>query len=734
MASSSAIFDRDEIRNTIEAECLRESGASGVLVCPQKAGKSHLLSYIWSESTLKGDCILCVINMDYLSAGVAKGKLSDDTFLEYFLRRMRSRIREWIAEQGLQEDNWKQELDKAKTFEAAAAGAGTGARAVDQTLGSPVQYYTRRLKELNTLRSLVITITELLGQSPISMPDVEDVLYDLEDVGKRVVLFIDDYDQVIKQKCFSNGLFSFLRGADHQKHLITLVSARRKLTDEELHGGDLERSQLFNHFLTQTLQPFSEAETELFLDWPVAPVPPLAPAEKAYLREIGGGLPFFLRIAKDQFLRKKRPLPSGREAFERELAVMFESAFRDIWLRCNRAERTALRELAAGKAGTLQQAVQDLEQGGYLINKKIFSRLFAEFIAGQPDEDPLPDFGASAVIAYEVFPTALSYAKPKEPLVIFSLTNSTHKKASFRLNCELQDYSLERPQLVGVDAFHDSGERQELPVVLRPERVRTLQAPVNTQVKYRAEVTNPENRLLLEGVETIRVLPADHFILARRNRTSAKLIDFTWLIAAWVQEEEPKLVDIRTAAARFHPLRGYPSSYNAEEVREQVKALYEALKNHGWRYDGSGLAFHKATGDSVQRVRLPGQTLDARGGNCLEGSALFASLLSASQLHPIILFLPGHAIVGWKDRDGRGAQLEFIETTLIGTSDFEDALKEGQRKYNEAKEVCDEWQQNAPEGVEEPREIQAGNFAIPVDIHQVWEVCHVVPLPNSSQP
>jgi len=224
------------------------------------------------------------------------------------------------------------------------------------------------------------------------------------------------------------------------------------------------------------------------------------------------------------------------------------------------------------------------------------------------------------------------------------------------------------------------------------------------------------------------VLPLDNFIFARRHRVSGKFVDHTWLIAAWIQDQDPKLDAIREAAAQILALTDYTSlagPNSPAQVREQAKALYQALQNHGWRHDDSGLVFHKAEGHFIQRVRFPGQTLDARGGNCLEGSVLFASLLSASRLHPIILFVPGHAIVGWKDWDRTQANWEFLDMTMTGALTFEEACAEGNKKYAEVKELCEEWIQTNPTLI-----ANAESFAIPVDIHDVWKNRRMITLPS----
>ena len=122
--------------------------------------------------------------------------------------------------------------------------------------------------------------------------------------------------------------------------------------------------------------------------------------------------------------------------------------------------------------------------------------------------------------------------------------------------------------------------------------------------------------------------------------------------------------------------------------------------------------------------------LKAKGANCLEGCVLFASLLHASDLHPLILFLPGHAIVGWKDSNTGMAQCNFLETTAIGTDSFEIACEKGRSVYENFKAHIEAWLAQQPSAeIHDP-----SLFAIQVDIHAVLEsrMPSILPTPDAN--
>jgi hypothetical protein len=68
---------------------------------------------------------------------------------------------------------------------------------------------------------------------------------------------------------------------------------------------------------------------------------------------------------------------------------------------------------------------------------------------------------------------------------------------------------------------------------------------------------------------------------------------------------------------------------------------------------------------------------------------LFASLLEGISLNAAICVVPGHAFLAWETWDNYN-EWRYLETTMIGSSDFEDAMKEGPRKaayYDGAKKL-----------------------------------------------
>ncbi|MBI4670302.1 MAG: transposase [Chloroflexi bacterium] len=106
-------------------------------------------------------------------------------------------------------------------------------------------------------------------------------------------------------------------------------------------------------------------------------------------------------------------------------------------------------------------------------------------------------------------------------------------------------------------------------------------------------------------------------------------------------------------------------------LRQQVRELF---------------ALGEQEGQILQRVRLPSEALAVGGSaNCLDGTVLFASLLELASLEPMLVLVPGHAFVGWRVWQGSD-DYEFVETTMIGSDEFDAAQGFAQQEYTDALE------------------------------------------------
>ena len=210
------------------------------------------------------------------------------------------------------------------------------------------------------------------------------------------------------------------------------------------------------------------------------------------------------------------------------------------------------------------------------------------------------------------------------------------------------------------------------------------------------------------------------------------------MLAAFVIPNTPQLSRVMVnAAAQLEKLTGSASldEYQTQDpnrVRAQVAAVYEALRGEGLVYSAPPASYEK-TG---QRVRLADRVLDEKLGTCLDLSLLFASVLEACGLHPLLVLQQGHMYVGcwlvdhyapysvsddWsflsKAIANGISQMVLVEATALASSDgipFEKAVEMGEHHLvaEQAKFVlfCDIY-----------RSRMEGIRPLPVKIDGVWQ-------------
>ena len=162
-------------------------------------------------------------------------------------------------------------------------------------------------------------------------------------------------------------------------------------------------------------------------------------------------------------------------------------------------------------------------------------------------------------------------------------------------------------------------------------------------------------------------------------------------IAAWVTPRTESVRQTLRDAADYPPygFDGYPKAHDPEFVRSQIKAIYQTLQEKvELAFIDSPFAIGPNNGEERQTVRLPNESLRTRSANCIDGSVLYASLIELASLEPAIVFLKGHAFVGWKT--GADADTyEFLETTMTRNASFEEALDRGMERYQQL--INDGW-------------------------------------------
>lgn len=159
-------------------------------------------------------------------------------------------------------------------------------------------------------------------------------------------------------------------------------------------------------------------------------------------------------------------------------------------------------------------------------------------------------------------------------------------------------------------------------------------------------------------------------------------------IGAWVTPMADSITTIVNEIAQKLPneeLLVY-QQYSEDESLEAsiwrvVNAVFDVLQSRNIKY-----VQNTSAASLGQKVNYPVETLRKKQGICIETAVLFASVLERLGFGTFIVFVPGHAFVGWihnvNEENFEDAAM-FVETTMIGDNQwtFFDAVLEGISKY-----------------------------------------------------
>ncbi len=175
----------------------------------------------------------------------------------------------------------------------------------------------------------------------------------------------------------------------------------------------------------------------------------------------------------------------------------------------------------------------------------------------------------------------------------------------------------------------------------------------------RATLLNKEGEVLAVNSVDIRFGPIE---------SSASEDRMEQILASFVTPNDEKVQEIVSLASKYRlenfgngDFNGY-LTHDPNEVLKDLASVYETLNRCNIRYITPPASYEKI----FQRVRLPKDVLSDRGGTCLDTSLLFASVIEAIGLRPILISLYGHAMVGaWLDEEGFSNTVEDNSQVVI---------------------------------------------------------------------
>lgn len=161
------------------------------------------------------------------------------------------------------------------------------------------------------------------------------------------------------------------------------------------------------------------------------------------------------------------------------------------------------------------------------------------------------------------------------------------------------------------------------------------------------------------------------------------------ILAAYVQPNHPVLRQVLDDAVAILASRGQRvmlSGYQVpQHVRPIVEGIYQALVNLEITYSNPPSSWDLLGG---QRIRNAQVVLEEKVGTCLDTAILFASLLEASGLNPVVAVIPGHAFVGYWTAKFYSEQPQIPGWTEITIAEVMNFVDSGYIELIETTTVC----------------------------------------------
>ncbi len=210
-------------------------------------------------------------------------------------------------------------------------------------------------------------------------------------------------------------------------------------------------------------------------------------------------------------------------------------------------------------------------------------------------------------------------------------------------------------------------------IVWKFETLREHTQPVPLTVSVSVRLNNHE---LGSNVRTFSVRSVNECLLGYVD-SRMKFHDTGKFFAAYVNEDNPNIDVILREALDTRIVNrfwGYQSK-NSDAVDKQVYALWYVLQKRGFKYSSISNTSLSSNVVFSQRVRTFDDALASAQINCVDGSVLFASLLKAININPILVRTPKHMFVGYYT-DRMHQHIHFLETSMIGDVNLDDFFPE----------------------------------------------------------
>jgi hypothetical protein len=146
------------------------------------------------------------------------------------------------------------------------------------------------------------------------------------------------------------------------------------------------------------------------------------------------------------------------------------------------------------------------------------------------------------------------------------------------------------------------------------------------------------------------------------------------VVAGFVNENHPQIDQILAEAKATGLCRAFVGYGNDRaELMGQLEAIWAALQKRGIAYSNVADSTH-SNRHSFQHVRMLEQCLSSGQANCVDATAMMASVLKKIGLKVGVIFVPKHAYLVVYDQSGKRREFA-IETTGLSNASLGDSIQ-----------------------------------------------------------
>lgn len=256
---------------------------------------------------------------------------------------------------------------------------------------TPARFWNRVLHKIARAlgdEAIAAMAKEITERPKIDQYDLEDLFMEIETRNRRLVLLLDEFEYVTQNPNFGVDFFSGLRALAIHCPLALVTATRDELVDL-CHSETIKSSPFFNIFASVFLRPFKPEEARALLTGELAGTPvQFSDAEQAYLIEIAGGHPLFVKMAGHYGFEARLAGLKGDVlcAFVAEnVRQQAEPHFSYLWSHSSDSERITLLSILALKRDLKAPPTQDQLTKAYPRASYTLPNLIRRGLASEQD-------------------------------------------------------------------------------------------------------------------------------------------------------------------------------------------------------------------------------------------------------------------------------------------------------------------------------------------------------------